>query len=142
MGLADLKKNATQCEQNNGQRQAKQVSLDALINDFINDADHYASGRPEHSRTAAQVIALETGFNGVREPLTLPSSAAVAQRNKNVAPYRKATFTLSESAIAHLAELADGCDMAKSKLIRCLIEHHYSLNDTERRQTEQSMHVD
>lgn len=142
MGLADLKKNSTRCEQNDSQRQAKQVSLDALINDFIDDANHYASGRPEQTRTMAQVIALETGFNGVHQPLTLSSSATVAQRNKNVAPYRKATFTLSESAIAHLAELANGCDMAKSKLIRFLIEHHYSLSNIERRQKEQSMSVD
>lgn len=142
MGLADLKKNSTPCERGDRQRRAKQVSLDALINDFINDANHYASGRPEQARTMAQVIELETGFNGLPVQAIKPASANQPERIRGAAPYRKATFTLSESAIAHLAELANGCDMAKSKLIRFLIEHHYSLSAIERRQKELSINVD
>lgn len=141
MGLADLKKNSTQSNSVVARRQL-QMSLNELIDDFIDDATHYAEGKPEQVKRLAQVIELETGFNGsanVKESLL---TQPIKVFPKGDAPYRKATFTLSESAIAHLAELASGCDIAKSKLVRFLIEHHYSLTESERQQKEQSISVD
>ncbi|QYJ98844.1 CopG family transcriptional regulator [Shewanella alkalitolerans] len=137
MGLADLKKSSTQSSAARQNRKLLNISLDALIDDFIEDATHYAAGQPSNVQQMAEVIALETGFDGDflnrHAPKVVP---------KGTGPYRKATFTLSESAIAHLAELASGCDVAKSKLIRFLIEHHYSLSESERQQKEQSIIVD
>ncbi|MCZ4336821.1 CopG family transcriptional regulator [Shewanella colwelliana] len=142
MGLADLKKNSTQSSaQRSGQRPL-QMSLDALIEDFIDDATHYAAGQSEQVQRMAQVIELETGFSGLFDKEDTPVKAQQKVVPKGNMPYRKATFTLSESAIAHLAELASDCDIAKSKLIRFLIEHHYSLSDAERSQKERSILVD
>ncbi len=126
MGLADLKKNSTQSRALSDSEQ-RSVSLSDLIEDFIDDAIHYAAGQPQQSKQFAQVITLETGFNGMLSA-QIPSQKELPKSDK---PYRKATFTLSESAIAHLAELASGCDLAKSKLIRLLIEHYYSLDKSE-----------
>lgn len=142
MGLADLKKNATQSKLTMVS-QAGQISLSELIDDFIDDATHYAEGKSEQVKPLAQVIELETGFNGSLDTRTQLSIRAMKKVfPKGSTPYRKATFTLSESAIAHLAELASGCDIAKSKLIRFLIEHHYSLTESERQQKEHSILVD
>ncbi|MCG9720658.1 CopG family transcriptional regulator [Shewanella sp. Isolate7] len=141
MGLADLKKSSTQSSAARQNRKLLNISLDALIDDFIDDATHYAAGQPSNVQQMAEVIDLETGFDG--DFLNRHASQATPKVvPKGTGPYRKATFTLSESAIAHLAELASGCDVAKSKLIRFLIEHHYSLSESERQQKEQSIIVD
>ncbi|MCE9679215.1 CopG family transcriptional regulator [Shewanella sp. AS1] len=161
MGLADLKKNSTQSRAMNAPAQV-QMSIDEFIEEFIDDATHYAAGKPEQARQLAQVIALETGFDGLFESRSKQDCGAFEQTALNLSameqstfvsqprkvipkgdsPYRKATFTLSESAISHLAELASGCDIAKSKLIRFLIEHHYSLSEAERKQKESAVWVD
>ena len=141
MGLADLKKNSTQSSAARQNRKLLNISLDTLIDDFIEDATHYAAGQPAQVPQMAEIIALETGFDGEfkAQHQIKPAPKVVP---KGPGPYRKATFTLSESAIAHLAELASGCDVAKSKLIRFLIEHHYALSEVERQQKEQSIIVD
>ncbi|MCG9755868.1 CopG family transcriptional regulator [Shewanella insulae] len=114
-----------------------------MIDDFIDDATHYAAGQPSNVQQMAEVIALETGFDGgIKRQRSLEAMPSPKVVPKGSGPYRKATFTLSESAISHLAELASGCDVAKSKLIRFLIEHHYSLTESERQQKEQSIIVD
>ncbi|QYJ85115.1 CopG family transcriptional regulator [Shewanella mesophila] len=141
MGLADLKKNSTQSKSAMARRQL-QMSLNELIDDFIDDATHYAEGKPEQVKRLAQVIELDTGFAGAINAKAPPLPQPIKVFPRGNTPYRKATFTLSESAIAHLAELASGCDVAKSKLIRFLIEHHYSLTESERQQKEQSITVD
>jgi len=53
--------------------------------------------------------------------------------------YRKATFSLSEAAIAHLATLSEESDISKSKLIRFLIEQHYALPTALRQMREQQI---
>lgn len=163
MSLADLKKSSTPSRASKARPQ--QISLDAFIDDFIDDATVYAAGKSQSDPTMADVIALASRF-------TVPDSSPVQakprlkpeslqpllqsdpvpsdrQKQKSILkitkgnePFRKATFTLSESAIAHLAEVASGCDVAKSKLIRFLIEHHYSLSPSERKQKEASIIVD
>ncbi|WP_299791578.1 CopG family transcriptional regulator [uncultured Shewanella sp.] len=149
MGLADLKKSSTQSDSTAGTNQRK---LQMSLEEFIDDATCYAAGYSSADNTLsdkakAEVIDLASHFS---VPESLPVSSAIGDgRPKEVKkvlkgsePFRKATFTLSESAISHLAELASGCDVAKSKLIRFLIEHHFSLSDAERKEKERSIIVD
>ncbi|BAJ01336.1 hypothetical protein [Shewanella violacea] len=157
MGLADLKKNSTQSNSaGSDKKRPIQISLDALIDDFIDDASLYAAGHNTNDPTMEDIMDLAARFTvpdsipmqskPVRsEAKKFKSAQPKKQRSPNKTalkldkgdePYRKATFTLSESAISHLAEIASGCDVAKSKLIRFLIEHHYSLNESERKQKE------
>ena len=149
MGLADLKKNSTQSNTGliNKQRPV-QMSLESLIEDFIDDASMYAAGHSHNEKTMADVIQL-TSRVAIQNPeqathinAQQATKKTVIKISKGDEPYRKATFTLSESAISHLAEIASGCDVAKSKLVRFLIEHHYSLDVDERKQKEASIIVD
>lgn len=144
MGLADLKKSSTQSDPGTNPNTRKlQMSLD----EFIDDATSYAAGHSLADKSMADVIELASHFS---VPKSQPFSNAISRSEpkqvkkvlKGTEPYRKATFTLSESAISHLAELASGCDVAKSKLIRFLIEHHFSLSDDERKEKEISIIVD
>lgn len=149
MGLADLKKSSTQSDSDSSARTRKlQMSLD----EFIDDATTYAAGfsssdKSISDKAMADVIELASHFSVPEsQPLSNTISRSELKQVKKVLrgsePFRKATFTLSESAISHLAELASGCDIAKSKLIRFLIEHHFSLGDDERREKERSIIVD
>ncbi|MBW8186222.1 CopG family transcriptional regulator [Shewanella nanhaiensis] len=143
MGLADLKKSSTQS--NRGQAHVS-PHQEVNIEDFIDEATHYAAGFKNTDQGMAEVITLASIVNQQPQQATnkikAQSAKAVTQIRKGNEPYRKATFTLSESAISHLAELASGCDVAKSKLIRFLIEHHFSLTDDERKIKERSIIVD
>jgi hypothetical protein len=140
MGLADLKKNST--PSNTGRTHiARHQHIN--IEDFIDEATHYAAGLTLVTNEMVEAIAPPSIVNTSE---SLNQLHAIDERvntipktRKTREPYRKATFTLSESAISHLAELASGCDMAKSKLIRSLIEHHYSLNKQEALQKESSI---
>ncbi|ABM00579.1 CopG family transcriptional regulator [Shewanella amazonensis] len=123
MGLADLKKNST--PSNN------RLALAASIEDFIEGANLYAMGLPQQR---GAVISLDNH--------RLRQGAVKPQAKKRRPNFRKATFTLSEPAIAHLAEMASDCDVAKSKLVRFLIEHHYQLTTEERQHIERALAVD
>ena len=147
MGLADLKKNSTPSSLTHRQIQTSQLALDDLIDDFINDASRYASGQEVLASKQRKVIDLErqkARFQPEHRSNLLGSqqSETVLTVKKGNSPVRKATFTLTESAIAHLATLADDCDIAKSKLIRFLIEHHFNLSPEQRKQKEQSIIVE
>jgi len=143
MGLADLKKSSTQSDSSSKSNTRKlQMSLD----EFINDATTYAAGHTADGKSMADVIELASRFSVPEsKPLIKAINHGVIRPIKtftrDTVPYRKATFTLSESAISRLAELASGCDVAKSKLIRFLIEHHFSLDETERKEKEKSIIV-
>jgi hypothetical protein len=144
MGLADLKKNST--PSNRAQTQIIQRQH-VNIEDFIDEATHYASGVKQVNPGMAEVFTLPTFVNAL-EPLSQLNTVdkwlkmTLPEMRKGHQPYRKATFTLSESAISHLAELASECDVAKSKLVRFLIEHYFSLNQDERQQKVSSIIVD
>ncbi|MCL1059043.1 CopG family transcriptional regulator [Shewanella gelidimarina] len=151
MGLTDLKKNSTLSKSAHQKIQTSQLALDDLIDDFINDANRYAVGEAQLAPSTNKVI--ELNFN--KNPLNLSAlnvfaddmcviakSATIKRITKGNAPFRKSTFTLSESAIAHLATLADDGDVAKSKLVRFLIEHHFNKTQQERREIEKSIIVE
>ena len=134
MALADLKKNSTQSKSAHQQIQTSQLALDDLIDDFINDASRYAVGEAQLAPNIGKVIALNISHD--------ESDKNTKVVTKGNVPFRKATFTLSETAITRLAALADNCDMAKSKLIRFLIEHHFDMTPQQRRVIEQSIIVE
>jgi hypothetical protein len=127
MALADLKKNATR---SNPDKQF-QVSAD----DFIEEANLYAMGKSSQA-TPDNVICFKER-QAQNEP-TLILATPIAERPKIQArrpreqgPFRKATFTLTESAWQHLALLASATTTAKSRLIRNMIEKDYDLTKTQ-----------
>ncbi|MDR8524553.1 CopG family transcriptional regulator [Shewanella fidelis] len=142
MGLADLKKSSTQSSTSVSHSRVQQLTLDGLVDDFIDDANRYALG--QQMLTSEQNRLTDLAFTAAIDDSTRTETPKkqVVTIKKGDAPVRKATFTLTESAIAHLATLADDCDVAKSKLIRFLIEHHFNLTAEQRKQKEQSIIVE
>lgn len=142
MGLADLKKSSTQSSTSVSHSRVQQLTLDALVDDFIDDANRYALG--QQMLTSEQNRLTDLAFTAAIDDSTITETLKkqVVTIKKGDAPVRKATFTLTESAIAHLATLANDCDVAKSKLIRFLIEHHFNLTAEQRKQKEQSIIVE
>jgi hypothetical protein len=151
MGLTDLKKNSTLSKSTHQKIQTSQLALDDLIDDFINDANRYAVGETQLSLSKNKVIELNfnkdslnlSALNVLADDMSVVAESATVKRiTKGNTPFRKSTFTLSESAIAHLATLADDGDVAKSKLVRFLIEHHFNKTQQERREIENSIIVE
>lgn len=143
MGLSDLKKNAMPS------RGATQpLSLD----EFIDAATHYAMGE----NLSSEVVQLKRCQDAVKEAqlkVTLDSYNVVSLHRQPIPAaqlrpdivgherphYRKATFSLSETAITHLAKLSEQSKISKSKLIRFLIEQHYALPSALRQMREQQI---
>lgn len=142
MGLSDLKKNAMP-----SRRGVQPLSLD----EFIDAATLYAMGESHIPSTGNSVAAMERVKESPLE-VTLDTSNVVTLHRPQTASrsldttidderphYRKATFSLSEAAIAHLATLSEESDISKSKLIRFLIEQHYALPTALRQMREQQI---
>ena len=91
MSLTDLKR-----------KKPKQVIKVVSVEDFIEDANNYASGK-------ARILAIPPV-----EPKGLDKKSAKL--------YRHATFTLTETSIAQLDLLAKETKVAKSRLLRILID--------------------
>jgi len=112
MSLTDLKKST------DGRGKKRKFTVD----EFISDADNYAKGAPE----------IVSGVNYNELNLTqavLATKQYVKQKNENATksskdnqPFRHATFTLSEEAIAQLQDLAIDTKLAKSHILRILID--------------------
>ena len=142
MGLSDLKKNAMPSRGG-----VQPLSLD----EFIDAATLYAMGESHIPSTGNSVAAMEQVKESPVE-VTLETSNVVTLHRPQTASrpldatidderthYRKATFSLSEAAIAHLATLSEESDISKSKLIRFLIEQHYALPTALRQMREQQI---
>ena len=105
MSLTDLKKSHT----------SKVKKKDFTVDEFISGADKYAKGMPE-------VLDSEQD-----QPLNLEQAIAIVKKqrerkkNDNNKPFRHATFTLSEAAIEQLQHLSQETKLAKSHIIRILI---------------------
>ncbi|MCW0506221.1 CopG family transcriptional regulator [Aeromonas piscicola] len=113
MGLADLKK------KHNLHHQKK-----FTIDEFIEDADFYAKGKPK-------VVSLELNLHR-EEALT---ALAFIESGEYLKPsYKKATFSLSTAAIDELGSLTQQDGMNKSLLLR-LFTHYFSSLSPEERQT-------
>ncbi|MDL3984061.1 CopG family transcriptional regulator [Shewanella xiamenensis] len=147
MGLSDLKKNAMPSRGG-----VQPLSLD----EFIDAATLYAMGESHIPSTGNSVAAMERVKESPLEvapvEVTLETSNVVTLHRPQTASrpldatidderphYRKATFSLSEAAIAHLATLSEESDISKSKLIRFLIEQHYALPTALRQMREQQI---
>ncbi|MEW6983759.1 hypothetical protein AAD001_13990 [Colwelliaceae bacterium 6471] len=107
MSLTDLKKNK------DGKRKKRTFTVD----EFISDAENYAKGTPEivshHSK----------GSYGLKEAVAAAHQYAEKQKkSESTKPFRHATFTLSEEAIEQLTDLAEDSKLAKSRIIRILID--------------------
>ncbi|MBT1444890.1 CopG family transcriptional regulator [Shewanella sp. JM162201] len=144
MGLADLKKNSTPSKQT----AQLAISIDEFIDDFIDGANLYAMGLPSQKAEVIDIASMRhealrqrpSGNISVADAVRAATSRLEAA--KKTSQFRKATFSLTEQAIAHLAEMASDCDIAKSRLLRILIENHYLLSAEERHRLEQLLQVD
>ncbi|MCL1141766.1 CopG family transcriptional regulator [Shewanella gaetbuli] len=120
MGLADLKKNATSCDN----QFSKQMSVD----EFIETASLYALGKTHEFDNANNGTNVVDFINRLSKQKA-EANIAVEQSN---APFRRATFTLSEQAISQLGQFSQQSKLAKSKLIRHLINEHHQLTEQEK----------
>jgi len=108
MSLRDLKKSK------DGPKKRKKFTVD----EFIADAENYAQGQPKIVSREHDELSLQQAVLAAKE--------LVARKEENKAEggrrFRPATFTLSETAINQLQELALDTQLAKSHIIRILID--------------------
>ncbi len=117
MSLTDLKKSK------DGKTKKKIFTID----EFIADAENYARGEPEivSSDLQNQVNlqqALMAAKHHLEQKQQKDGSKTPKETSNDHLPFRRATFTLSEEAISQLQELSVGSDLAKSHIIRILID--------------------
>lgn len=118
MSLSDLKKSTE------GSKKKKKFTID----EFISDAENYAKGAP-------LIVSNETKSNLnltqavlAAQQYVVEKKKAQTERTKNKdkdkdnKPFRHATFTLSEDAINQLQDLAIDTKLAKSHILRILID--------------------
>jgi len=112
MSLTDLKKSKDRPQSK------ENVKEHFTIDEFIADADNYAKGAP-------QIVSNENhGKMNLKQAIhdakrLIERKKAADAENK---PFRRATFTLSENTIEQLQQLSEGTDLAKSHIIRILID--------------------
>ncbi|MCU7977673.1 CopG family transcriptional regulator [Shewanella sp. SW36] len=130
MGLSDLKKNAMSSS-------SLQHSLS--LDEFIEAANLYAMGQSlnkiksnlDHKAdaTVTKTTDMARSHSNVLSlhKQSLETDVLFPAKVETKTHYRKATFSLSEAAITHLATLAEESSISKSKLLRLLIEQHFDL---------------
>jgi len=108
MSLIDLKKSK------DGPKKKKKFTVD----EFIADAEDYAQGQPKIVSREHDELSLQQAILAAKEHVAkkAQSGSEVGRR------FRPATFTLSEAAIEQLQELAIDTQLAKSHIIRILID--------------------
>ncbi|MFQ3194956.1 MAG: hypothetical protein ACI9N3_001790 [Colwellia sp.] len=105
MSLTDLKKTT----------KAKEKKREFTVDEFIADAENYALGHPEIMNSDnTQNVSIEQAIIAAKQQLA-------SKNTKSEKPFRHATFTLSEQAIHQLQNLAKETKLAKSHIIRILI---------------------
>lgn len=112
MSLTDLKKNkdSPQLKEN--------VKKQFTIDDFIADADNYAKGSPQIvSPDHHNKMSLKQVINDAKHVIEQEK-----RTNAQTKPFRRATFTLSENVIEQLQCLSEETNLAKSHIIRILID--------------------
>ncbi|RPA62910.1 hypothetical protein EGC86_07400 [Shewanella frigidimarina] len=136
MGLADLKKNASLCKSTN--------NIAVSIDDFIAAADLYAAGqdRPQHEEKQTLMTSDADKQNNIidflqrKYPQHVKPIKSVNKSKQQ--PYRRCTYTLSETAISQLTLLSQQGGIAKSKLIRQLISQYFSLSPQQQKRLDVS----
>ena len=122
MSLSDLKKKKS--------HPSKKKNF--TIDEFISDAENYAKGAP--------TIVSSGGTKSSNADVNMSQAILMAKQHleeknkKHAKPFRRATFTLSEDAIDQLTELSQGTDLAKSHIIRILINELCSQDQRDRLQ--------
>ncbi|MGI2168618.1 hypothetical protein ACROAE_00195 [Shewanella sp. MF05960] len=135
MGLADLKKNASLCK--------TERPIAVSIDDFIAAADLYAAGKPtslnsdKGLRNNLQVEPTNVVDFLQRKYPNQPQ--AIPKVNSSSKPFKRCTYTLSESAIDQLTQLSQQGNIAKSKLIRQLISHYFSLTPEQQKRIDANL---
>lgn len=112
MSLTDLKKNKDRPHSKD------KVKGQFTIDEFIADADNYAKGAP-------QIVSNENHGKMNLKQAIYDAKRLIEQRKSaegQSKPFRRATFTLSENTIEQLKQLSEGTDLAKSHIIRILID--------------------
>lgn len=128
MSLSDLKKSK------DGKKDKKAFTID----DFIADAENYAKGTPEivsesSHKQSAHKLNLQQAINEAKRYVEMTEiEHKEANKSKPEKPFRRATFTLSEDAINQLQHLSQGTDLAKSHILRILIDELCSKEQHER----------
>jgi hypothetical protein len=112
MSLTDLKK--TKDRSHSKENVKEQFTID----EFIADADNYAKGSP-------QLVSNENhGKMNLKQ--AIHDAKLLIERKKTAStqgkPFRRATFTLSENTIEQLQKLSEDADLAKSHILRILID--------------------
>jgi hypothetical protein len=137
MGLADLKKNASLCK--------TERPIAVSIDDFIAAADLYAAGKTTstlHSDKGMCNNLLDQPTNVVdflqRKYPNQPTAISKVNNGSNK-PFKRCTYTLSESAIDQLTQLSQQGNIAKSKLIRQLISHYFSLTPEQQKRIDANL---
>jgi hypothetical protein len=130
MSLSDLKKKK--------KHHVKKKNF--TIDEFISDAENYAKGAP--------VIVSSGGSKSSNADINMSQAILMAKQHldeknkKHDKPFRRATFTLSEEAIEQLTLLSQGTDLAKSHIIRILINELCSQDQRDRLQKLLTSHTD
>ncbi|TWX66295.1 hypothetical protein ESZ36_15615 [Colwellia demingiae] len=125
MSLTDLKKGKA--------NKAKKRNF--TIDEFISDAENYAKGAPEivselaNNGHAGHKLNLKQAISEAKRYVEMTEiehqqagEVKAGVRARVVKPFRRATFTLSEEAIEQLQGLSEGSDLAKSHILRILID--------------------
>lgn len=105
MSLTDLKKSSS----------GKPKKRNFTVDEFIADAENYALGHPEIVNSS------ETKNICIEQAIIAAKQQLARKKAKSNKPFRHATFTLSEQAITQLQNLAKDTKLAKSHIIRILI---------------------
>jgi hypothetical protein len=112
MSLTDLKKSKDRTSSK------ENVKEQFTIDEFIADADNYAKGSPQIvSNENHGKMNLKQAIHDAK--MLIERKKAESTQDK---PFRRATFTLSENTIEQLQKLSEGADLAKSHIIRILID--------------------
>jgi len=112
MSLIDLKKSK---DRSNSKENVKEQFT---IDEFIADADNYAKGSPQIvSNENHGKMNLKQAIHDAKQMIERKKMANMQDR-----PFRRATFTLSENTITQLQNLSEGADLAKSHIIRILVD--------------------
>jgi hypothetical protein len=105
MSLTDLKRKKT-----------KDTRVKVSVDDFIEDANNYALGLGASHGQPVITSTTQDFLKGLDK--------------KSTKIYRHATFTLTEKSISQLDEIAKSNKVAKSKILRILIDDFYQQSNT------------
>ncbi len=124
MSLTDLKKG----------KDSKTKKKNFTIDEFISDAEDYAKGVPKivsevPDADSCQKLNLKQAISEAKRYVAMTEiehqqaqAIKAGVKHKTDKPFRRATFTLSEEAIEQLHNLSEGTDLAKSHILRILID--------------------